>query len=133
MLVDFSPAIRDGRLQAVKNGIDAGSGKGKMYFYTEPKPDIGDAITTQILVGIVLFSDPCGTVLDQVLTFAIDGDTQAVAEGDIFWCRITDSDDNFCSDLDCSITNGGGAVQLDALHAYVGGTIRVVSASFSEP
>ena len=133
MIVDFSTEIRDDRLTVIKNRIDAGSGKGKMLFYTEPKPTPGDAITTQVRIATGRFTDPCGVVDSQNLALSFDGDIIVETNGDVNWCRVTDSDDVWVGDLDATITAENGAVKLDNLRAYEGATLRVISAGFYEP
>ena len=56
----------------------------------------------------------------------------ASAEGIITWTRITDSANTYCLDLDVSNNEGDGAVKIDNPQVYVGGTIRVLSASLSD-
>ena len=84
------------------------------------------------MVGTVLFTDPCGTIDNIVLTLTTAGDIMASAEGIITWTRITDSEDTYCLDLDVSNNEGDGAVKIDNLQVYVGGTIRVLSAALSD-
>lgn len=135
MEVDFSTGIRDDRLIAIKNRIDnSGTQSGKLLFYTEAKPTPGDAITDQVLVGTARFTNTCGVVADQTLTFSFQTDTiQASNSGLIAWARITTYDDVWCCDLDASISGGNGAVRLDALQVFEGGFIKIVSAAFYEP
>lgn len=85
-----------------------------------------------MLVATALFTDPCGTIANVVLTLTIAADVLAVAEGFITWCRITDSADIFCIDLDVSDNNGSGAVKIDNQQVYIGGTVRVLAASLSD-
>lgn len=96
------------------------------------KPSPGAAITDQVLLATTTFTDPCGTIANQVLTLTASGDVLAVAEGIITWCRMTDSADTFCVDMDVTINEGNGAVKIDSTQVYSGGTIRILSAALSD-
>lgn len=132
MQFDFCTDIKNGRSQVIATKIDSGSGKGKMKFYTEPKPAAGAVVTTQTLLATVLFKDPCGTVANGALPLEIDGDVLVSVEGIIAWVRITNSDDVFAIDADVSNNAGTGAIKIDNTHVYVGGTIKVLSSTLTE-
>lgn len=135
MLIDFSLTIRNNRLTQILNGIDAGGDQGKIKYYTGTKPAVGGAITDQILVGTSLFAYPCGSVANAVLTFSFanNGETQAVATGDITWARLTTSADVFVADVDVSNNAGTGVIKMDSTQIYNGGTLRVNSGVINEP
>lgn len=83
-------------------------------------------------MATVLFTDPCGTIANSVLTLTVAADVLAIAEGFITWCRITDSDDTFCADMDVSNNEGNGAVKIDNQQVYIGGTVKVLAASLAD-
>ncbi|MFZ4792413.1 MAG: hypothetical protein ACOYMW_16260 [Candidatus Competibacteraceae bacterium] len=132
MIFDLSLTVRTARAQVIANALDGGSGKAKWLFYTGPKPVAGAAITTETLLATVLLTDPCGSVTDGALTLTSDGDVLAVADGVIAWSRFTDSADTYVMDADVTNTAGSGAIKIDNTQVYTGGTIRVVSATFTE-
>lgn len=84
-----------------------------------------------MLVATSTFTDPCGTIANAVLTLTVAADVLAVAEGFITWCRITDSADTFCIDMDVSDNSGNGFVKIDNQQVYIGGTVRVLAISLS--
>ncbi len=132
MIFDLSLTVRTARAQVIANALDGGSGKAKWRFYTGPKPVAGAAITTETLLATVLLTDPCGSVTDGALTLTSDGDVLAVADVVIAWSRFTDSADTYVMDADVTNTAGSGAIKIDNTQVYTGGTIRVVSATFTE-
>ena len=104
-----------------------------MHFYTGPKPAAGAAITTETLIGSCPLSEPCGTAGSGQLTFStITKDLAALATATIAWCRVVDSDGNYQIDLDCGIVNSGEAVIFNTLEAIAGGSLEILSASFTE-
>jgi hypothetical protein len=104
-----------------------------MNFYTGPRPASGAAITTEVLIGTVTFSDPCGTITNNVLTFStISDDVSADANGDIVWARINDGDGTWVMDLDCGETGSGAEIIFNTVTARVGGVIQVLSGSLTE-
>jgi len=104
-----------------------------MQFYTAPQPAKGAAITTQTLLGTVVFSEPAGTVAAGVLTFnVISDDSSEDADGPAVWCRVLDGDGAFVMDMPVTDTNGAGPVKMPSTQIYAGGTIHVASAVLTE-
>ena len=133
MAISMTSAMRTSRLQVVLNAIDAGVTAATMNFYTGPRPASGAAITTEVLIGTVTFSDPCGTIANNVLTFStISDDVSADANGDIVWARINDGDGTWVMDLDCGETGSGAEIIFNTVTARVGGVIQVLSGSLTE-
>ena len=132
MSYECSPAVKNARAQVIVNALDGGTGPGQWAFYSAPQPAAGSAITTQTLLATVLLTDPCGTVTDGALTLTSAGDVLAVADGVIAWARFTDSADTFVMDADVSDLAGMGAIKIDNPRVYTGGTIRILSAAFTE-
>jgi len=131
MAVSFAPALRDARLQAIINSIDAGPGQGKLNFYTGTRPATGAAITTEVLLGTLLLSDPSATIAAGVLTLEpIADDVSADADGTISWARLTDSTDTFVADFNCGTS--ASDINCSTLVVAAGDTIRVTSASLNE-
>jgi hypothetical protein len=133
MAIGYATALRTTRITAVRDAIDAGSGAGTLKFYTTPRPSTGSAISTQVLLGTLTFSDPCGTVSNGVLTFsAIAPDTSADADGTATWARVADSDGNFVADLGVGGLASGEDIQLNNVAVVTGGEISVSSGSITE-
>ncbi len=133
MSLKFSLSLRNARAQANIDMIDAGVNAGVMNFYTGPQPESGAAITTETLLADLELSDPSGTVDEGVLIFSpVSDELSAQADGDIAWCRITDSDGNYVMDLDCGITGSGAAIIFNSLSVLLGGTVKILSGSITE-
>jgi hypothetical protein len=83
MAVIYAASLRTARMTAVRDAIDAGSGPGTL--------EIGTTAMGTVL-AVLTFSDPCGTVSGDVLTFsAITQDSSADATGTAAEARIKDS------------------------------------------
>jgi hypothetical protein len=131
--IGFSNALRNARSQKIIDLINAGAGPGTMAFYTEPKPATGAAITTQVLLGTVTYSEPAGSVTDGVLTFStITDDTNVDNDGVVAWTRTFDGDGNFVIDMSATDLNGIGPVKMRNLQVYAGGLLHPVAASLTE-
>jgi len=131
MTIGLSTTVRNARLTAIKDAIDAGSGAGKLKFYNGARPATGGAGTT--LLGTCTLNDTCGTVADGVLTFDVDPkptDSTADATGTVTWARITDSDDTFVADLSVGTADADIIVNLTSIVA--GGVIEVTAAAITE-
>lgn len=132
--INLATAIRNARLQAIATAIDAGTGPGLLHFYDAPKPSAGAAITTQTLLGSVTFADPCAaSIADGILTFsALTSDSNADADGICAWARATDSAGGWVADFDVTVTGGGGAIQLNSVTVYAGGTISITTRTITD-
>jgi hypothetical protein len=132
MSVGYATAIRNARLQAIADAINAGAGAGKLRIYDGSRPATGGTATT--LLAELTFSDPCeASVAGGVLTFdAITADSSADATGTATWARAVDSDDTFVCDMSVTTIGGGGEVQLDNTGISVGGAVGISSAAITE-
>ncbi len=120
-------AVKNSMLTPLRDAIDAGSGQGTISFYTGTIPaDPATAVTSQVLLGTLTFSDPCGTVSAGVLTMsAITSDSSADATGTASWVRIKDSDGTVVADGNVTTTGGGGAVQMNTVNVVILGPIGI--------
>lgn len=133
MVIAFVDTLRTARANAIIAAINNGAGSGTMLFYTATQPAKGAAITSQILLGTVTFSEPAGTVTNGVLTFAtISDDISGDADGVATWVRVLDGDGAFVMDMTVTDTNGAGPVKVNSTQFYAGGIIHISSAVFTE-
>jgi hypothetical protein len=133
MAISFTTALRDARAQKIIDAMDAGASAGKLQFYDGVQPAAGAAITTEILIGTNLLSDPSATITGGVLTLdPVSDDVAADADGIITWARITDSNDLFVMDLDCGVAGSGAAIIFNTTVARLGGVIQVLSGTLTE-
>jgi hypothetical protein len=135
-IVRVNTALRVAAATALRDAIDAGSGAGTVKFYTGTQPaDPSVAITSQVLLGTLTFSDPCGTVDgDGLLTFSgITSDSSADATGTATWARFNTSAPAAVLDCDVSATGGGGALQINTTSIVAGGPISITSMSYRLP
>ena len=131
MTLSLSPELRDARLQAIVDKLDGGSGAGYVEFYDGVRPATGGPVTT--LLSTHLLSNPCGTVLNQVLNFnTIEDDISADAAGDASWARLYKSDGAFQIDADCGIADSGADFIFDDISILLGGLVRVTSGAIVE-
>lgn len=104
MALGLAPSIRSARAALINAAVNAGSGPGKINVYSGTQPATGAAVTSQVLLAELTFSDPAFVEANGTLTAAaITEDQDANADGTATWVRITDSDDNFVMDLDAGL------------------------------
>lgn len=129
MTIRLATPIRSARMQAILNAIDAAVGPGTLALYDGTQPaSVGGEITTQTLLGTVVFAATSGIAVDAVLTFyPFTPDGAADASGMATWARIRDGDGLFVADLDVGLTGSGAAIQMDNTQIYQGGVISVTS------
>lgn len=132
MAISYVTALRTTRITAVLTAIDAGSGAGKLQFYTGVSPGINNAATGTLLAELTL-SDPCGTVTGGVLTFsAITADSSANATGTAGYARLVTSADAAVADLSVGATGSGADIILNNVNIVAGGAVSVTSATITE-
>ena len=127
--VRFASTLKNNVLTPVQAAIDAGTTGGTIKIYSGSMPTTVDtAITSQVLLGTLTFSKPCGTIAAGALTMsAITQDSAADATGTAAWARIADSNGSSAMDIDVSATGGSGALQLNTTYIVIGGPILITS------
>ena len=128
-VIHFANTLKDAVLAPIVTAINAGSGAGTIKIYSGAIPaNAATAITSQVLLGTLTFSDPCGTIADNALTmYAITQDSSADATGTAAWARIADSNGVTVMDINVTTTGGGGALTLNTTNIVIGGPILITS------
>lgn len=123
MAVVYPTALKNTRMTAVRDAIDAGAGPGKL--------EIGTAGMASVLATITL-DDPSGSIANGVLT--LDGfpksDTSADNTGTAAAARIRTSAD---ADVVTGLTVGAGSgdVNLDSVDITAGQQVTINSAAIT--
>lgn len=123
MALGYVVAVRNSRLNVVRDALDAGAGAGLLRIYDSSRPATGGTATT--LLAELTFSDPsAANASGGVLTFnAITADSSANATGTATWWRGVDSTgaavvDGNCgtsgSDMNLNSTSISSGVQVSA-------------------
>lgn len=125
-MIALSDDLRNSRLQLLVDQLEAGT----LTLYTEPQPEPGAAITTQIAL-IALSLPPIITITDHVATLTMS--PQMITEtGAADWGRITNSDDDFVLDGDCGLVSSDALFRLKTLALEADKYLATLTASFSE-
>ena len=122
MAVNYVTAVKNTRMTAVLNAIDAGSGAGKINIYT---PAYGT-----LLVSIAL-ADPSGTVSSGALTLSGMPKTAiASGSGNAAIARILDSDNNVVAE---GLTVGLSAsdIIIDNINIASGQTVNITAGTIT--
>jgi hypothetical protein len=126
-------AQRNGRLDALKTAIDAGSGAGTIKVYTATQATNADtALGAQTLLATLTFTDPCaGAASAGVLTFStITEDTAADATGTAAWARIQDSSGNVV--FDCDVGTSGATINFATVAFVANARIQMTSFTLTD-
>lgn len=134
MALGLATALRNARLDLIRDAIDAGAGPGTLKIYTGTRPATGGALSGNTLLGTLTFADPCApNAADGVLTFsAITQDAAADASGTATWARVADSAGAFVLDLSVGATGSGADIELNTTNIVTGGPISITSATLTE-
>lgn len=119
MAIGYVTAVRNSRLNAVRDAIDAGAGAGLLRIYDGSRPATGGAATT--LLAELTFSDPCAAAASGgVLTFsAITADSSANATGTATWARAVDSTGAAVADFGVATSGSDITINSTAISAGV--------------
>ncbi|WP_435105571.1 hypothetical protein [Arhodomonas sp. AD133] len=131
MSVALAEPIRDARLQAIADAIDAAGAGATLTLYGGAQPDPG-AATSATALAIFTLPHPVGSVTAAVLTLADVAETQAVADGTATWGRIVDAAGTWAVDLDAGPEGSGAAIELSDTQLYTGGVVKVLSGELLE-
>lgn len=123
MAVNYTTAVKNARMTAVRDQIDGGPAAGVLQ--------IGTAGMAAVLAEFTL-DDPCGTVASGVLTFSgfPKSDTSANNTGTAAAARIRDS---VGTDVVTGLTVGtsGADIVLDSVSITAGQTVTINSATLT--
>jgi hypothetical protein len=119
-------SVRNAIADAVVDLIDAGTGAGKLIFYTS---NTGTALATLTL------SDPAfGAAASGVATAATITSNTDTGSGTVTWFKVVDSDDNIVFEGDVTDDDTGtGSIQLSSVALGTGDTVSVSSLTYTAP
>lgn len=131
MALGMTALLRNARLDAITTKIDAGAGAGTLKIYTGTRPATGAAITTEVLLATLTFSDPSAPAAAAgVLTFnAISQDSAADATGTASWGRIADSAGLFV--CDCSVAVSGADININTVSIVLNAAVSVTAGTLT--
>lgn len=122
MSINYSTALKNTRMTAVRDAIDGGSAAGKINIYTS-------AYGT-LLVSIAL-ADPSGTIANGALTFSGMPKTgTATGAGNAAIAKILDSDNTVIADGLTVGTNGTDIV-IDNVNIAVDQTVNITAGTIT--
>lgn len=130
MQMNVNAALQTAWITALKTALDTGgSGAATIEIYSGTMPaSVATAITTQVLLGILTCSYPCGTISGGTLTFsAITPEDDALATNTATWARFKDRTGAAVCDMDVTVSGGGGALQANTVNITIHGPISLPS------
>lgn len=134
MVLRLPGTTRDGMASVVKNAADAGAGPATCTVYTGAQPATGDTAASGTALVVIPMGDPAFTgPVNGVLTAADPAPVAATANGTAGWWRLRDSNGNSVIDGDCTVTGGGGDMQLATTSVTVGLSLDITSWTFTMP
>jgi len=137
MTIGLDTTIRTGRLQTVLDAVDFEGDEydsAHLLIYSGDRPVTGGAVDeyeNDLLVDFSL-SFPCGTIINNVLTFGVVASVLGLLYGFASWARLIDSNGVFVADLSVTDTNGVGDIKISSLEIFVGIAVYFVSGAITE-
>lgn len=127
MAIAFIEAARNNMLDEIATLVDAGAGAGLLRIYDGTRPATGAAITTEVLLAELTFTDPSfAAATGGVLTAsAITDEASAPATGVATWFRVVDSNGVFV--VDGNVGTSGSDLNLNTTSIVITNTVGVSS------
>lgn len=131
----LATATRNAMCDAAVDLVDGGAGAGKIKIYTGSQPATPNTSPTGSLLCTVTLGDPAfGAAATGVATLNGTPITATgSAAGDAGWFRVEDSAGAAVYDGTCTVTGGGGQLQLNTVTISNGVDVEVTSGSFTMP
>lgn len=125
MTIAYSTAVRNSRLNAVRDAIDGGAGAGLLRIYNATRPATCGTATT--LLAELTFSDPCsaGASSGSLTMSSITAASSANATGTAAWFRAVDSTGTCVIDGD--VGTSGSDLNLNSVSISSGQQVSVTS------
>ena len=129
-MIGLALDIRNARLNAIRDAVDAGGSAGTLSIYDGQRPYTGGPVTRKL--AEFKLSYPCAAdAEDAVLVFDhVTECKSAEADGKATWARITDSNGKFAAD--CFAGVGNEDVRLKTAEIHQGMKVEVRRASIWE-
>lgn len=132
-MITLSVPVRNSRLAAIANALDAAPSGGLLRLYAAPRPAVGQALASQTLLVELRLARPCAAGLDAgLLTFAPIPEALCHRSGAVAWARFCDGDGRWVMDLDVGPSGSGAEVELSTVVLYAGGAVSVTLAQLGE-
>lgn len=130
MTLGLATALRNTRMNALKDAIDAGAGPGLLRIYDGTRPSTGGSVTT--LLAELTFGDPSyGAAASGAITAnPVTSDPAANAAGTATWARIVDSNGLFVCDLD--VSTAGADINLNSTTIAIGLQVEITSSILTD-
>lgn len=125
-MITLSVPLRNSRLAVIGRALDAAVEGGLLRLYSAPRPAVGEALGTQIVLAEIRLPKPSVASLDGgILTFAPVDEALCRRTGTAAWARMLDGNATGLIDLDVGEIGSGAEVELDHLDLLAGGRVRV--------
>lgn len=130
MTIGINATVRNSRLNAIRDAIDAGGAAGYLRLYDGTRPATGGTATT-LLAELRPSYPSAANASSGVLTFsAITADSSADATGTATWGRLVTSASVFV--MDFSVGTSGADLNLNTVSISSGVQVSVTSATITE-
>lgn len=139
LVMHFSPALKNGRSQAILAQLDASDDPATLKIYTGDsvngeQPAAGAAIDTEVLLATYTLDQPAGVVSGNTFALTLPSEPATVlADGVACWGRLTNGDGDWVIDGNCGIENSGAFFILDNLQVYAGAALSLIAGTIQEP
>lgn len=125
-------ALRNARLIALRNAIDAGAGNGTLSIYPGTQPANADTAAGATALGVLTFSKPSAPdATTGQMNFNAITSANAAQSGTATWARIATSTGGAV--FDCDVGTSGTTIVLNTVAIVVNGPIQISSFQVTDP
>lgn len=134
MVVRLSDAQRTRQAETLGVGLDAGTGPGKIRFYTGGQPATPATAPSGTLLAEYPLNDPATSAAAVGVETILDpAQVTPTATGVVGWARFLDSDNNVVLDCNVTATGGGGDLTCSSVNWDTGTPVDFAAMTYTVP
>lgn len=130
MTVSITTSLNNARLAGVLSFLDSGPDNARFRLYGGTRRATPNDTPSSDMLCQITLTKPCGVVVGGALTLTPQTTVVELVNvsGVVTWATLVNGNDDTAADFDCSVTGGGGDVQLADVQVYAGGRVDLTSA-----
>ena len=134
MPLRLDDTVRNAKVDAAVDLLDAGAGPGTIKIYTGAQPATPATAASGTLLATVTLADPAfGAASAGSASLTDPASVNAVATGTAGWARFADSNGVTRFDGHVTATGGGGVVEVSNTAITSGYAVDVTGGTYSQP
>lgn len=134
MPLRLADSVRNAKVDAAVDLLDAGAGAGTIKIYSGSQPATPATAASGTLLVTITLADPAfGAASSGSASLTDPASVNAVATDTAGWARFADSDGTTRFDGHVTATGGGGVVELSSTSLVSGNPVDITGGTYTQP